>query len=878
MENKNKLDELVGINDWEIFVQYIKENKFEEFTIQIHNFLLEEIEQINNMQSQLLKQKRIGEIKEIIKSIKKSQNSNNSEFYKNIEEKIQDIVDLSLEWIIDTAVELTIIENWEPKEWYEQNPFYSNWNNIKFHRKWNVLDIDELDTIVIKDIENAYEIANTMNEKYNAWKQKTKKYNVTKAQNSTEIMNKLEENYDLMKIEVQEKYKIELNNNKTSNSDELNDTNIESNNDTIEIIPENNNTLIDENIELQTKGSTNYSWYYSEIFEQEWTIFKWTWFTLNEEIEDNSQTEHNEYNWELLARLEQNSSSDFAMKKHLWSIASNAEFSLNFLHITQELEKALEGVYAWELQSDSWKQAIIRYKKFEKEWEKIFGKKGLPKHTSLIAYNESKIKYWARSYAWAVGYFQFISQTGKTYSLKSDKFVDERMDPIKSANAAAKYVADLRDMWYEIQTSSNYKDAVIKEEMITIWNNNLEEISKKYNLNTILKYNDLSINELVEWVEIRMPIEYNLDKETKEKVKKDSLYLALSSYNGGLATKLKWVTSYEKFVQNMSELIKQTKIYSNSLSWIIKNIKENSNINMDQTIDNVINIFSNISNKFFKIDFFEQTIKSLQEIKKSKGNIGTKKKQLLNIIDWWENYGNYLEYWYYEILAQNLFYPAKLFAVKKAYKNSEISKIENNQNLIHNPVNLNNLASKHGTDLNWLTFIKLSKSLWLKPQELYEYNHHIISPRWNILENKDFRINIPNNLQWKLENIIKENLWKKENNDSSFAISIPKIENIGNKLPTKKFIEIDTPETIDYSNPKWIGFNYLRNKWDYKVFSYISNTKISKESVANTFNKLSVFNEMINPNKDIVDKNFNPINNKTIWAWVEVYILAKKKK
>lgn len=693
MDNKINLDEWIEINDWENFVQYIKDNKFDELTLQVHNFLLWEIQQINN---------------------------------------------------------------------------------------------------IIK------------------WKQE--------------------------------------NQNNTNESDLTNE-------------------------ELNTN-----KWYYSEIFEQEWTIFKWTWFTLNEDIEDNSQTEHNEYNWDLLAKLEQNSSSDFAMKKHLWSIASNAGFSLNFLHIKQELEKALERVYVWELQWESWKQAIIRYKKFEKEWEKIFGKKGLPRQTSLIAYNESKIKYWARSYAWAVWYFQFIPQTGKTYSLKSDKFIDERMDPMKSANAAARYLSDLWEMWFEIQISNNYKESVIKEETITIWNINLEEVSKKYNLNSVLMYNNLSINELVEWVEIKIPIEYNLDKETIEKIRQDSLYLALSSYNGWLATKLKWVASYEQFVKNMSGLIKQTKIYSNSLNWIIKTMKENKNINMEETIDNVIKIFASISDKFFKIDFFEQTIQSLKEIKNSKGNIGTKKKQLLNIIDGWENYGNYLEYWYFEILAQNLFYPAKLFAVKKAYRNSEVSRIENNQNLIHNPVNLNNLASKLGTDLNWLTFIKLAKSLWLKPQDMYQYNHHILSPRWNISENKEFWINIPHSLEWNLEKIILEKLWKKENNDSSFAINIPKIEYTWNKPPTKQYIEVDTPQTIDYSNPKWIGFKYLRNKWEYKVFSYISNTNISKEVIANTFNKLSVFNEKINPDKDIVDKNFNPINSKIIWAWVEVYILAKKKK
>ncbi|MEF2175245.1 MAG: transglycosylase SLT domain-containing protein, partial [Candidatus Absconditabacteria bacterium] len=514
---------------------------------------------------------------------------------------------------------------------------------------------------------------------------------------------------------------------------------------------------------MTNKESNRYK-YYNEIFYDSQTIFKGVGFDLNKEIQDNKKTVHNEFNGHLLARLEQNSSSDFAMKKHLWSIASNAEFSLNFLHIKLQLEKMLERVYAGELQGESGKQAIIKYKKFEKEWEKIFGKKGLPKQTSLIAYNESKIKYGARSYAGAVGYFQFISQTGKTYGLKSDKFMDERMDPMKSANAAAKYLADLRDMWYELNIQNNYQDKISKEEIVIIGEKGLEEILREYKINSefVLKYNNLKPEEIKEGIEIKIPTEYDIDKKSLEGIKKDSLYLALSSYNGGLAVKLKGVNNYEKYVEKMSSLIKQTKLYSNTLNGIIKTIKENKNINMEETIDNMIKIFASISDKFFKIDFFEQTIQSLQEIKNSKRNIGTKKKQLLNIIDGGENYGNYFEYWYFEILAQNLFYPAKLFAVKKAYSNSDISKIENNQNLIHNPLNLSKLASKHGTDLNGLTFIKLAKSLGLKPQDLYEYNHHILSPRGNIGDKKDFWINIPHSMEGKIEKVIGDKLWKKE--------------------------------------------------------------------------------------------------------------------
>ena len=56
---------------------------------------------------------------------------------------------------------------------------------------------------------------------------------------------------------------------------------------------------------------------------------------------------------------------------------------------------------------------------------------------------ESGFQTKAKSYARAVGLWQFIPSTGRIYGLKIDWYIDERRDPIKSTIAASKYLKKL---------------------------------------------------------------------------------------------------------------------------------------------------------------------------------------------------------------------------------------------------------------------------------------------------------------------------------------------------------------------------------------------------------------------------------------------------
>jgi membrane-bound lytic murein transglycosylase D len=78
---------------------------------------------------------------------------------------------------------------------------------------------------------------------------------------------------------------------------------------------------------------------------------------------------------------------------------------------------------------------------------------GLPEQLAWMPMIESWFKTNAYSRARALGLWQFISTTGLRFGLKRNRWIDERMDPEKSTEAAVKYLNELHSLFGDWTTA-----------------------------------------------------------------------------------------------------------------------------------------------------------------------------------------------------------------------------------------------------------------------------------------------------------------------------------------------------------------------------------------------------------------------------------------
>jgi membrane-bound lytic murein transglycosylase D len=107
--------------------------------------------------------------------------------------------------------------------------------------------------------------------------------------------------------------------------------------------------------------------------------------------------------------------------------------------------KEVEGFITYfKTEKKEWfERSYFRMLKYQDSIERIFTEKKLPVELEYLAFVESGYNYTATSRAQARGIWQFITSTAQIYDLRVSRGIDERLDPIKSTEAAREYFLDL---------------------------------------------------------------------------------------------------------------------------------------------------------------------------------------------------------------------------------------------------------------------------------------------------------------------------------------------------------------------------------------------------------------------------------------------------
>lgn len=136
--------------------------------------------------------------------------------------------------------------------------------------------------------------------------------------------------------------------------------------------------------------------------------------------------------------------------------------SMRFL--TEERPEVLE---TWEKRAETYFPMV----------EHILVEEEVPTELKYLALVESGLNPRARSWAGAVGMWQFIASTGRKSGLRIDQWIDERRDPEKATRAAARHMRDLYeefDDWHLAMAAYNcgircVKEAIQRSSGTTFW-------------------------------------------------------------------------------------------------------------------------------------------------------------------------------------------------------------------------------------------------------------------------------------------------------------------------------------------------------------------------------------------------------------------------
>jgi len=146
-------------------------------------------------------------------------------------------------------------------------------------------------------------------------------------------------------------------------------------------------------------------------------------------------------------------------------------------------EQASEEVRFQLGQSDRFRDGIIRSGAYRNHIADTFAKTGLPRELASLPHVESSFNTYAYSKVGAAGMWQFMRSTGRRF-LRIDNTVDERLDPYRSTEAAARFLEQnylILQSWPLALTAYNHGAAGMRRAQNQLGTSDIATIVRKYN-------------------------------------------------------------------------------------------------------------------------------------------------------------------------------------------------------------------------------------------------------------------------------------------------------------------------------------------------------------------------------------------------------------
>lgn len=149
-------------------------------------------------------------------------------------------------------------------------------------------------------------------------------------------------------------------------------------------------------------------------------------------------------------------------------------------------EQASEEVRFQLGQSDRFLEGLIRSGAYKDHIARTFEKMGLPRELAALPHVESSFNTYAYSKVGAAGMWQFMRGTGRRF-LRIDSVVDERLDPYRATEAAARFLEQnyiVLDSWPLALTAYNHGTAGMRRAKEAMGTSDITTIVRNYTSRT----------------------------------------------------------------------------------------------------------------------------------------------------------------------------------------------------------------------------------------------------------------------------------------------------------------------------------------------------------------------------------------------------------